>query len=76
MRGNIMNGWSNVQADCEVPVSELLSLKSDQRWALLKASVLEVEILLWQGDCNNLDLDVESGWLEPVQISDPFSDNK
>lgn len=50
MRGNIMNGWSNVQADCEVPVSELLSLKSDQRWALLKASVLEVEILLWQGE--------------------------
>lgn len=49
MRGNIMNGWSNVQADCAVPVSELLSLKSDQRWDLLRASVLGVEILLWQG---------------------------
>jgi len=29
-------------------MSELLSLKSDQRWELLKASGLEVEILLWQ----------------------------
>lgn len=49
MRANIMNSWSNVQVDCAIPVSELLSLKSDQRWDLLKASVLEVEILLWQG---------------------------
>lgn len=44
-----MNLWNNVQSDCVVSVSELLSLKSDQRWELLKASVLEVEILLWQG---------------------------
>lgn len=48
MIGNNMNWWSNVQADYAVPVSELLSLKSDQRWDLLKANVLEVEILLWQ----------------------------
>lgn len=49
MKGNNMNWWSDVQADCVVPVSELLSLKSDQRWELLEAGVLEVEILLWQG---------------------------
>lgn len=44
-----MNWWIKIQADCAVPVSELLSLKSDQRWELFQASVLEVEILLWQG---------------------------
>lgn len=75
-----MNWWSDIQADCVVSVSEFLSLKSDQRRELLKASVLEVEILLWQGkarqDCNNLDLDMKSEWLESVQISDPLSDNK
>lgn len=49
MRGNNMNWWSDVQADCVVSVSELFSLKSDQRWELLKAGVLEVEIFLWQG---------------------------
>lgn len=45
-----MNWGSNIQAGCVVSVSELLSLKSDQRQKLLKESVLEVESLLWQDE--------------------------
>lgn len=35
--GNVI-WWSDLQADCVVSLSELLSLKSDQRWELLKDS--------------------------------------
>jgi len=48
MKSSNMNWWSNIQAGCVVTVSELLSLKSDQRKELLKESALEVGILLWQ----------------------------